>query len=568
MPIEQTLQLSYGLKGELTRLDGDLDTTFLFSGEFGKYIFKLMHTRSDVSLTNMQVKALQHLGTKELPFDIPHIVPTLAGKPSVVVEIGKQAHVGWLISFMDGRLMSAFKPFSPPQAKTIGGAIAALNIALRDFSHPGLKRNSHWDLQKAGWVKEKLHLHQSPNICTLIRAVCEKYDNIFNDLEKCATCAIHGNINDMNVFVSEGSSQTRINGIIDFDDLIASKRIFEVATAAAYAAMDSHDPLANAAALLAEYHSSIPLEPVEIETFFPLMLMRLAATYTSSLERQLTEPGVTYLTHYQEPALRLLERFHGINMDLVIAYFREACGLAASATSNAVTLYLASKRGTFPFIFNGLNVQTAYTLDLSVGAPITVSSPVSTDTHALNAEISDAINKSGKAIAIGGYGEERPIYTGKAFGGSSAAPRVPPRTHHIGVDITVPAGTVLYAPLAGTIWTVGNAAEQFDYGGYIVLKHQIPSGEYFYSLYGHLAPSSLKDFGVGDRVDAGSRLAKIGAYEENGGWWPHLHLQLMTEQPATEGTPPGACEGILFPSARSLYPNPAAILNLPDTATC
>jgi Ser/Thr protein kinase RdoA (MazF antagonist) len=568
MQLEHFLADCYGLTGTLSRLGGDMDANYLFEGSFGRLIFKVMHPSFDQSVVEMQVAALDHLSKKDQPFEVPKVIKSLSGDALVRCPSPEGTRIGWMISHLGGTLMAkAPRPWPLSLNASLGTQLAKLDAALADFQHPSLTRPFHWDILQAHWLKDKLTLHKNPQRQAIIKAVYVNYQALYKTLQNCPRCVTHHDANDMNLFVGGPDAKPEICGFIDFGDLIYSARIGELAIAAAYTVMDTENPLESAAALLAAYHEQGPLTETEIEIFFPLMCARLAVTVTNSAERVLTEPDDPYLVLHSAPAWRLLERFHGINMDLVKGYFRRACGMATSATSDAVGIFLKRSSGNFSSIFKGLSLESAYHLDLSVGAPIPANAPVSADTKALNKAIKATMQEAGANIAIGGYGEERPIYSGSAFGGTKQSPNVPKRSHHLGVDITVPTGTVIYAPQSGTIWSFGNAADKFDYGGYVILAHLTDDNVKFYSLYGHLAPSSISHLKKGALIKAGGQIGAIGEYSENGGWWPHLHLQLLTEMPSTDGTPPGACEKLLFPSAVDLYPNPAAFLNLAGDIT-
>ncbi|MDF1525918.1 MAG: peptidoglycan DD-metalloendopeptidase family protein [bacterium] len=107
------------------------------------------------------------------------------------------------------------------------------------------------------------------------------------------------------------------------------------------------------------------------------------------------------------------------------------------------------------------------------------------------------------------------------------------RFYHLGIDIIVPLGTPLHAPLAATIETSGYEAGEGNYGGYVLLRHQSPDFETFFSFYGHLRPDTLPAQGMS--VQAGEIFAHIGDFNENGNWFYHTHLQVITELGITQG---------------------------------
>lgn len=84
----------------------------------------------------------------------------------------------------------------------------------------------------------------------------------------------------------------------------------------------------------------------------------------------------------------------------------------------------------------------------------------------------------------------------------------------------------------------------------------------FFSLYGHLARSSLTDLSVGAPVARGQRIGWIGGPAENGGWPPHVHFQLMVDMLGMRGDYPGACAPHEWQHWRRMCPNPDLVLRL------
>ena len=100
----------------------------------------------------------------------------------------------------------------------------------------------------------------------------------------------------------------------------------------------------------------------------------------------------------------------------------------------------------------------------------------------------------------------------------------------------------------------GEETGEADYGGFIVLQHT-GNFETFYSLYGHLDAQTLLK--KGETVQAGVVLGKIRNYENNGGWYPHLHLQIITQKGIDEGyLHRGYCNQHELVGMNELCPNP------------
>jgi len=106
------------------------------------------------------------------------------------------------------------------------------------------------------------------------------------------------------------------------------------------------------------------------------------------------------------------------------------------------------------------------------------------------------------------------------------------RTVHVGLDINVPVGTALYAPFDCEVITSEYEAGPGNYGWMCVLRCD-DEGQVFYLMFGHLAQDGLAP--VGAKLCAGDVFAKVGDFHENGGYWHHTHLQVLTERGFKEG---------------------------------
>ena len=154
-------------------------------------------------------------------------------------------------------------------------------------------------------------------------------------------------------------------------------------------------------------------------------------------------------------------------------------------------------------------------------------------------------------FSIGKYDEVRPnLYNTELFGGE--------RNVHMGIDIGGPVGTPCMGFMDGEISHFGYNPAAGDYGNVVITKHDI-GGVPVWALYGHLDAVSIEDKRVGQLVESGDVIAWFGAFEENGGWEPHLHFQLSLVEPETHDMP-----GVVAPGEREysleIYPDPRNVL--------
>lgn len=169
----------------------------------------------------------------------------------------------------------------------------------------------------------------------------------------------------------------------------------------------------------------------------------------------------------------------------------------------------------------------------------------------------------GVPYGIGTYGEDRSVYRTAQFADAASPER---RTRHLGIDVFAPAGTPVFAPLAGRVRHVTYNADPLDYGNTLILEHDA-GGVAFYTLYGHLGGSLPGLLQHGDAVAPGQLIAHLGDWHENGGWAPHIHFQIMTDMlEQTDGNFFGVGHNSLWDVWQSICPDPNLVLRLPAAA--
>ncbi|HPW66053.1 MAG TPA: peptidoglycan DD-metalloendopeptidase family protein [Salinivirgaceae bacterium] len=172
--------------------------------------------------------------------------------------------------------------------------------------------------------------------------------------------------------------------------------------------------------------------------------------------------------------------------------------------------------------------------------------------------IKNKIDNQQKLAAYGGYLEDRAMYYRSRLFKSGCDVR----TIHLGIDIWAAIGTPVMAFYEGTVHNFGINDAHGDYGGVVVLEHEL-QGHTFYTLYGHLSHKSVKGKSKGKKIKTGETFAFVGSPSENGYWPPHLHVQIIRNFLSYDLDFPGVCTPNSVNYFEKVCPDPSVILGLP-----
>lgn len=174
--------------------------------------------------------------------------------------------------------------------------------------------------------------------------------------------------------------------------------------------------------------------------------------------------------------------------------------------------------------------------------------------------INHQLKMAGARYGIGGYNEYRNVYSrSKVF--DAAGMDEEPRRLHLGTDTWGKPHTAVMAPWDGIIHSFAFNNNMGDYGATIILSHLLRDIS-FYTLYGHVSLSSIKNIFEGDSVRKGDVFAEFGIPSENGNWPPHLHFQIIRDMGEWKGDYPGVCKYSEREGYLNNSPDPDLILQL------
>ncbi len=563
----KSLQQAWGIEARLTRLDGEYDLNFKAESAAGeKWLLKVMRPGCEANFVDMQCVALAHINQAPEVVPIPTVIASKNNNAfEALVDVDGVERLVWVLSFIEGVTYAQCSPKSFALIKDVGESIAHLHGALDGFEHDNLKRDFKWNLLQASWIDRHLDVVVTPERRSLLRTIMAAFHTQTRALSSLTPVAIHNDINDYNLLVTAGLFENpSVSGIVDLGDMCAAPRVCDLAIAGAYIMLDHPQPELALCELISAYHAIQPLTADEVDLIYPLVRTRLAVSVVNSTIEAADNPNDPYIVISQAPAWRLLENDDLIHA-LVTPRLRVACGLSLSGRSAKVREYLESgARGQCAPIIKAPLVD-APCHSLSVQGSSVPQNPF--DLDKAEASVIGCEKFTENDIWLGFYNEPRLIYTDLAFrkGRYKASNR---RTVHLGVDVFAPATTPIHAPLDSVVCVVKNRTTHLDYGGMVILQHATPNGEHFYSLYGHLNPEVCDALQLGQKLKAGDVFAQLGSSEQNGGWAPHLHLQLAMGIDGLESDWPGVADPDERAFWNAMCPNPAALLNLNGDKVC
>ena len=540
----------FGIDGSASRLHGCEGHIFRVGNEDGRlWVLKLSPDGLTESI-ELQRNVLRFLSSKKPGVAIQTFRPALDGNLPRVQFDGRQ-WLAWMVSFLPGPVQAS-TPRSQRSPRELGSVMGRLDKILSGFDDDRVRRHLRWDLAQGKDLRAGRKAIKDPVRRELAGGLLERSLTIVDRLQKdLRKSVIHGDANDHNLLI--GSDGKSISAVIDFGDLVETWRVAEAAIAAAYALLDSDEPVALAAEVLAGYHSQWPLNEAEIEAFLPLVEIRLCMTVIHAA--MAADDGDEYSQIHAEDAWRALAVLEDRNPCRGHYQCRAACGLDSTPQTRPLTQWLA-KRSTDlrPVIAENL-LSSAIVLDLSVGSEeFSVSSD---DVETLTEKLFAHIESAGGTAGIGRYRENRSLYKSELFMSAGAEAR----SFHLGLDLFAAADTPVMAPLDGQVLSVTDNARDLDYGPTVILQHDA-DGQEFFTLYGHLSPATLDRLEPGQEVGAGETIGWIGTYPRNGNWPPHLHFQVMTDMLDYQGDFPGVARPSEAWYWRGLCIDPNLVLGL------
>jgi Ser/Thr protein kinase RdoA (MazF antagonist) len=283
----------FGISGDARPLPSERDQNFLITTNAGdKFVLKIANALESREFLEAQNAALKHVATR-VDF-CQSVVQASSGDEIIRVKATDgMAYFVRVVRYLPGVPLGEVRPQPAKLLNDLGHKLGLLDHALKDFDHPAVHREFHWDLANGNRiVGEYAPLVRDPVLRDLVLHCRIEIDG------RLRRSVIHGDPNDYNVLVDP--ERMVITGLLDFGDMIYSYTVGNLAIAIAYVVLDKPDPVAAAREVVKGYTSEFVLLDDERAALWSLVRLRLAMSVCLAADQQRQRPDNEYLRISQQ----------------------------------------------------------------------------------------------------------------------------------------------------------------------------------------------------------------------------------------------------------------------------
>lgn len=269
----------FGVTAQARLLTSERDLNVHLAGEDGAvWLLKISNPSDPADLLDFQTDALDHIARTRPSCPVPRVMRTLDGRDAgeIALNDGRRSQVR-LLTYLEG-VPVRDTPRTTAQRVALGTALAELDLALADFTHPAASHDLMWNASQVDRLTDMIDEVATGEKAALLRHFIDRFVTVVKPrLPTLRAQVIHNDYHLFNTLVATEDA-TRVTGIIDFGDMIHAPLVTEVATGAAYQLRGADDPLGAVAEFVAAYHAVVPLDAAEQEVVADLMAARHVVT--------------------------------------------------------------------------------------------------------------------------------------------------------------------------------------------------------------------------------------------------------------------------------------------------
>ena len=300
------LDRHWAIDGELRPLPSERDRNFAVRVDgHDRFVLKLSNATEDASFLDLQHRAMARLVEAGVPCQVPVI--GIDGREMLDVGRDGSPTLARLLTWLPGRPLATIPPAerSVELLVDLGRVMGRVATALGSFDHLAAHREFQWSAERGlSVIAAHAPAVADPDRAALLGRWVDRLAALDATLPELRHGVIHNDANDHNVLVDDDGGT--VAGLLDFGDSVHSVVVNELAVAAAYAALDTADPLAVIAAVRAGFEETCPLRADERAVLVELVALRLATSVALSAHQSRLDPDDAYLTVSEAPAWAVL----------------------------------------------------------------------------------------------------------------------------------------------------------------------------------------------------------------------------------------------------------------------
>ena len=333
----------YGIDVEARRLASCSDQSFLLEhASSRRLVLEVAGPAESLDHLDLVTRAMEHVAACDASLGVPRVCTTLDGERITTIRHGDATHRVRLLTYLEGASWVDSGPHTLDLHRQLGRFVGALDASLGDFSHPARHRHHDRDLRHAlGWRSHAATLAGSERRL-VERALARFASHVAPLWDGLRTGAIHGDASDSKVLVTADGNA--IAGLIGFGDVVHTAMVCEIAIATAHAMLEAEEPLASGCQVVRGYHEAYPLERVELDVLFDLIVARLAVCLVRVELDLRQDPGSSCIEAIRRPIRRLLVDLIDRDPRQVREQIGDVCAASTFQVGRSVAQLLDSRR--------------------------------------------------------------------------------------------------------------------------------------------------------------------------------------------------------------------------------
>ncbi len=334
----------YGSRGEVTSLGSQQDCNFLVS-EGGDPVAVLKIANPAFTEAELAAQdAAAELIARSCP-ELRVATPLPADDTEPVPNVR-------LLPFLAGGTLDDRGYLPPAVVAAMGELAGRVSRALAGFGHPGLDRILQWDLRYGNDVVTELIAHVPRQREQILAAAGEAWSAIARFADELPRQAVHLDLTDANTVAGPDGLP---DGVIDFGDLSETWAVSELAITLSSVLGHAGNGPASILPGVKAFHAVRPLQRVEAQALWPLLVLRTAVLIVSGAQQAALDPDNAYITDQSEEEWRMFAQATSVPMAVMTALILAELGFSAERPDIQIENRLIA----------GLEPEAVLTLDLS-----------------------------------------------------------------------------------------------------------------------------------------------------------------------------------------------------------